>query len=153
MSVPVAGQPGRNEMTLLDDIKKTVRTDIALFAKLRDVLIREQYTARETSSETGGEELERRDAIERSIENTNARLAELFQEFKRREHWITEDERLQVEKLSADLKEAIDETMRTVEMTIDTIQDSRKHIVSRIRELDSKKSAVKAYQRLKTSAY
>ena len=140
-------------MTLLDEIKKMVRTDIALFAKLRDALIREQYIAGENSSEAGGEEMERRDAIERSIDHTNARLAELFQEYKKREQWMTADERTQVEKLSGDLKKAIDETMRTVEITIDTIQDSRKHIVSRIRELDSKKSAVKAYQQSKTSAY
>lgn len=138
-------------MTLLDDIKKAIRTDIALYAKLQEALIREQHTV--GNSGPGGEMEDRRDAIERSIEKTNARIAGLFREYHRREQWMTAREREQVERLSEELKAAIEETMHTVEITMDTIRDARKHIVSRIRELDSNKSAVNAYERLKTGRH
>jgi len=134
-------------MTGIDELKDTLRHNIELHERLRDVLKEECVYIEDDTMESLPEKILQKTEIEREIERTNKAVTTLFNDYYRDALNIDSESRNEISFLMTKLCKSIHETVTIIGNTIETVKRTKKEIVNHLKDLDNKKYAINAYFR------
>ena len=134
-------------MTGIDELKDTLRHNIELHERLRDVLKEECVYIEDDTMESLPEKILQKTEIEREIERTNKAVTTLFNDYYRDALNIDSESRNEISFLMTKLCKSIHETVKIIGNTIETVKRTKKEIVNHLKDLDNKKYAINAYFR------
>ncbi|MCD6308913.1 MAG: hypothetical protein J7M24_07965 [Candidatus Latescibacteria bacterium] len=136
-------------MNRIEELKTTLRHNIALHEQLRDALREECASIASDDIDSLPMNNARKHRIEAEITGTNRAVMSLFESYYR--HAVSTDSltREEVDRLVEKLRWSILEAVKAVGETVKTIKHAKKDIVGRLKLMDQRKNALNAYARTK----
>ena len=132
-------------MTGIDELKDTLRHNIELHERLRDVLKEECVYIEDDTMESLPKKILQKSEIEREIDCTNKAVTTMFNDYYRDALNIDTESRNEIGFLMTKLRKSIHETVTVIGNTVETVKRTKKEIVNHLKDLDNKKYAINAY--------
>lgn len=115
-------------MTGIDELKDTLRHNIELHERLRDVLKEECVYIEDDTMESLPEKILQKTEIEREIDRTNKAVTILFDDYYRDALNIDSESRNEISFLMTKLIKSIHETVTVIGNTIESVKRTKKKL-------------------------
>ena len=132
-------------MTDIEKLKSTLRRNIKLHDKLRDILREECEYIESDSLECLPGMISQKKEIEQEIEVTNRRITDMFDYYYSYGSLIDKNSNSEIGVLVDKLRESIHATASVISEAVGAVKKSKKEIVNNMRNLDNGKAAIHSY--------
>jgi len=132
-------------MTPIEELKSTLRHDIQLHERLREIIKKECVSIGGNSAECLSDIFIEKREIQKEIDSTNRAVTALFENYYRNSLSPDSKNRNEIRQLVEKLRESIIGNVEAIGETVTAIKKSKKDIVDRMKEITVHQTAYKAY--------